>query len=97
MSQKNGNALIVFLKYPETKKVKTRLGKSIGTRQATELYRETASFIAESFSGSKKWETFFFYTPEERKKEILEWLGDRDAFLFRAGGRISRPEDVTLV
>ena len=82
MSQKNDNALIVFLKYPETKKVKTRLAKNIGTRQATELYREMASFIADSFSGSKKWETFFFYTPEERKKEILEWLGGKDTFFF---------------
>ena len=86
MSQKNGNALIVFLKYPETKKVKTRLGKSIGARQATELYRETASFIADSFSGSKNWKTFFFYTPEERKKEIFEWLGGRDAFFFAQEG-----------
>ena len=86
MSQKNDNALIVFLKYPETKKVKTRLEKSIGARQATELYRETASFVADSFSGSKEWKTFFFYTPEERKKEIFEWLGDRDAFFFAQDG-----------
>ena len=86
MSQKNDNALIVFLKYPETKKVKTRLAKNIGARQATELYREMASFIADSFSGSKKWETFFFYTPEERKKEILEWLGGRDTFFFAQEG-----------
>ncbi len=86
MSQKNDNALIVFLKYPETEKVKTRLGKSIGVRQAAELYRETASFVADSFSGSKNWKTFFFYTPEERKKEIFEWLGDRDAFFLAQDG-----------
>ena len=86
MSQKNDNALIVFLKYPETKKVKTRLGKSIGARQAAELYRETAGFVADSFSGSKNWKTFFFYTPQERKKEIFEWLGDRDAFFFAQDG-----------
>ena len=86
MSQKNDNALIVFLKYPETKKVKTRLAKNIGIRQAAELYREMASFIADSFSGQKEWETFFFYTPEKRKKEVLEWLGDRDAFFFAQEG-----------
>lgn len=85
MSQKNDNALIVFLKYPETKKVKTRLGESIGNRRAMELYRETASFVADSFSGSKNWTTFFFYTPEERKKEVFEWLGDKEA-LFSAQG-----------
>ena len=86
MSQKNDNALIVFLKYPETKKVKTRLGKDIGDQRASELYRETASFVADSFSGQKNWKTFFFYTPEERKKEIFEWLGDRDAFFFAQDG-----------
>lgn len=86
MSQKNDNALIVFLKYPETKKVKTRLGKSIGARQAAELYRETASFVARSFSGSQNWKTFFFYTPGEKKKEFIEWLGNRDASFFAQEG-----------
>lgn len=86
MSRRNANALIVFLKYPEEKKVKTRLGKDIGDRRAAELYRETAGFIAGSFSGSENWTTFFFYTPEERKKEILRWLGRRDALFFAQEG-----------
>ena len=95
MSQKNDNALIVFLKYPETKKVKTRLGKDIGDQRAMEFYRETTSFIADSFSGSKNWTTFLFYTPRERKKEVFEWLGDREALFFAQeigslGQRMSR-------
>ncbi len=95
MSRKDDNALIVFLKYPETKKVKTRLGKDIGNRSAMELYRETASFVADSFSGSENWTTFFFYTPGERKKEVLEWLGDNEALFFpqeigSLGQRMSR-------
>ncbi len=85
MSRKDDNALIVFLKYPEAKKVKTRLGKDIGERKAMELYRETAYFIADSFSGSNSWTTFFFYTPGEKKKEILDWLGDKEAFFFTQG------------
>ena len=51
--------MIVFLKYPETKKVKTRLGKDIGDRRAMEFYRETANFIADSFSGQRELENFF--------------------------------------
>ncbi len=82
MSRKNDNALIVFLKYPETKKVKTRLGKDIGDWRAAELYREVAGFVADSFSRSENWTTFFFYTPKERKKEVLEWLGDKEVFFF---------------
>ena len=86
MSRKNDNALIVFLKYPETKKVKTRLGEKMGAHKATELYREMASFIADSFSGSLKWKAFFFYTPQERRKDVLEWLGNRDALFFPQEG-----------
>ena len=86
MSKKNDNALIVFLKYPETKKVKTRLGKDIGNRRAMEIYRETAGFVADSFSGSENWTTFFFYAPGERKKEVLEWLEDRESFFFAQQG-----------
>ena len=85
MSRKNDNALIVFLKYPETKKVKTRLGKDLGDQKAVELYREVAGFVADSFSGQENWTTFFFYTPKERKKEVLEWLGDKEAFFFAQG------------
>ena len=85
MSEKNDNALIVFLKYPETKKVKTRLGKDIGEQKAMELYRETASFVADSFSGSRNWTTFLFYSPKERKKEIFEWLGDKETLFFAQG------------
>ena len=95
MSRKNRNALIVFLKYPETEKVKTRLGAQIGTRKAMEVYREAADFVARSFSDSENWQTFFFYTPKEREKEILEWLGGGEAFFFAQEGeslgqRISR-------
>jgi rSAM/selenodomain-associated transferase 1 len=82
MLQKKDNALIVFLRYPETKKGKTRLGKDIGDRRAMELYRETAGFVADSFSGQENWTTFFFYTPEERRKEVFKWLGDKEALFF---------------
>ncbi len=95
MSLKKDNALIVFLKYPETKKVKTRLGKDIGERRAMELYREVAGFVADSFSGQENWTTFLFYTPKERRKEVLEWLGDKEALFFAQetgslGQRMSR-------
>lgn len=95
MSRKNDNALIVFLKYPETKKVKTRLGKEIGEQKAVGLYRETASFVADSFSGQKNWTTFLFYSPKEREKEVFEWLGGKEALFFAQetgslGQRMSR-------
>ncbi len=95
MSRKNNNALIVFIKYPEPEKVKTRLAEDIGIQRATEFYRETASFVANSFSVSQNWKTFFFYTPKERKKEMLNWLGGEKTFFvaqegISLGDRISR-------
>ena len=87
MLEKKENALIVFLKYPEENRVKTRLAASVGTSRACRLYRKVAKFVADSFSGSEKWETFFFYEPEERRKEVLEWIGAKENFLFAQKGK----------
>lgn len=86
MIEKKENALIVFLKYPEENRVKTRLAASVGTSRACRLYSKIAKFVADSFSGSEKWETFFFYEPEERRKEVLEWIGVKEDFLFAQKG-----------
>ena len=68
MSRKDDNALIVFLKYPETKRVKTRLGEDIGEQRAMELYRETASFVADSFSGSRELDDFSLLQSQGKEK-----------------------------
>ncbi len=87
MGHKHRNALIVFVKYPEPGKVKTRLGADIGIERATEIYRIAAEFVAKTFSSSYLWETFFFYTPENRKKETLKWLANVEGSFFAQQGK----------
>ncbi len=86
MLHKQRNALVVFVKYPEPGKVKTRLGADIGIDRAAEIYRAAAEFVAETFSCSSLWETFFFYTPENRRKEMIRWLGGNGGAFFAQQG-----------
>ena len=86
MSPGNGNALMVFLRYPEKDRVKTRLAATMGASKACEFYRESAKFVADSVRGSRTWETFFFYDPEERRRETVEWLGGDGRFFFAQSG-----------
>lgn len=95
MSPGSRNALVVFLKYPEENRVKTRLAATVGAERACGFYRESAKFVADSVRGSANWETLFFHDPPEKRKETVEWLG-RDGSLFFAqsgkslGERMSR-------
>lgn len=95
MPPRSRNALIVFLKYPEENRVKTRLAATVGTERACGFYRESAKFVADSVRGSENWETLFFHDPPGKREETVEWLG-RDGSLFFAqsgeslGERMSR-------
>ena len=95
MSSRSRNALIVFLKYPEENRVKTRLAATVGPERACGFYRESAKFVADSVRGSENWETLFFHDPPGKREETVEWLG-RDGSLFFAqsgeslGERMSR-------
>ena len=80
------NALVVFLKYPEENRVKTRLAATIGAERACGFYRESAKFVADSVRGSENWETLFFYAPEGKRKETVEWLGGDGSLFFAQGG-----------
>jgi len=56
------NALIIFLKIPESGKVKTRLGKEIGYNQAVEVYKKLVDYtISEAEIVSA--DLFLFYSP----------------------------------
>lgn len=65
-------AVIVFVKYPEPGKVKTRLAKFIGFERAAELYREFAAMtfrICEQLANAAR---FAFFTPPEKRTELCE-------------------------
>ena len=82
------NHLIIFIKYPEPGKVKTRLSKGIGKENATILYKLFVEALlkrvsinntyTENKNGQHRaYETTIFFSPEDRKEEMKNWLGQK--------------------
>ncbi len=69
-------ALLIFVKLPIAGKVKTRLAKDIGDKQAAHFY---AAFVEDLLARVDKSEieTLFFFDPEEPASAYTKWLGNR--------------------
>jgi uncharacterized protein len=72
------NILIVFVKYPEPGKVKTRIARELGAEKAADIYSLIAGSVIESVSGSDKYRTVLFFDPPEMENGIRQWLGRGD-------------------
>ena len=67
-------ALVLFIKYPEARKVKTRLGAEVGFEFAAELYRlfiQQTFDLAQNCSAEK---VFVAFEPAERKLDFAEFV-----------------------
>jgi len=79
-------ALILFAKYPEPGRVKTRLAKSIGDIQAASYYKEFLKRIAEKLEGLRdKHEILVYYTPPNKKSGIKKVIGSSFKFFPQTG------------
>ena len=76
--------LIVFVRYPEAGCVKTRLAKSIGKKEAASVYRLFVELLLKRTDNMSS-ERLIFYTPENKRDEVLSWLGD-DSKLYPQKG-----------
>ena len=72
------NTLIIFLKYPEPGKVKTRLAKDVGDNVAAKIYSYMAMTIIENVVDPKSYNMIIFYDPPEKEKEIKNWIGKKE-------------------
>lgn len=77
------NAVIVFAKYPEKGKVKTRLAETAGEEFATDFYKLCAAHTFNELeklrpSGTR---VYLFYSAESREEEIRSWI--KSDFIFR--------------
>ena len=70
------NVLIIFLKYPEPGKVKTRLAKDIGNEKACEIYKLLAEKIIKNVFSKNPLthDVHIFFTPADKENEIKGWL-----------------------
>lgn len=79
MKQKtNKNILIIFLKYPEAGKVKTRLAKDVGEEQAAKIYSQMALKVIDSTVEPDSYNTIIFYDPPDKEEEIKNWIGKKE-------------------
>ena len=67
--------IIIFLKYPEVAKVKTRLAKSIGKENAVELYKNFILDILNKLNNLNSEICIYFY-PKDKAFQLKSWLGN---------------------
>lgn len=81
------NALIVFLKYPEAGRVKTRLARVIGNEKACAIYKLLAEGVVEKIclENPGTYDVFIFFTPAEKESEIKEWMKFDTQFVPQKG------------
>jgi uncharacterized protein len=70
------NTLIIFLKYPEPGKVKTRLAKAIGNEKACLIYKQLAEKVITNICQKNRelYDIYVFFTPADKKHAIKTWL-----------------------
>ncbi len=68
--------ILLFVKYPEKGKVKTRLAKDIGQDFALYLYENFVLDILEKLSGCSH-NLIIYYYPRRDISSVKKWLGDR--------------------
>ncbi len=81
-------SVIIFAKFPEEGKVKTRLAKTIGYEKATTIYKELAEH---SFTEVKKLNTvsrYLFFKNESNREKISKWVGLGFSFYLQSNGNL---------
>lgn len=89
VSQTGRGALIVFMRYPEEGKVKTRLAASMGPFEAARLYRKllrrSLGVVADFKRLTPPVDLFLAFTPLDREKEVREAYAGPWEFLPQEG------------
>jgi rSAM/selenodomain-associated transferase 1 len=80
--------LIVFLKYPEPGRVKTRLARDIGRRNASLIYSEIAQSVIGKVSKSNEYKTIIFFDPPEKEEDVRRWLKNTNLTLLPQEGNL---------
>jgi hypothetical protein len=78
------NCILIFLKFPEKGKVKSRLAQDIGEDAALELYRY---FILDLLDTLKtgSYTVIIYFLPPDARQEVLQWLGKEYRYMPQQG------------
>jgi uncharacterized protein len=74
MNDKNINGLLIFAKYPEQGKVKTRLAEAIGNNKATQFYKLCAENLFDQAANISFTHTYLFFDQASTKEKMKEWV-----------------------
>lgn len=86
------NVLLYFVKYPAPGKVKTRLARTVGEREAAKLYSELAEKnlrIIASLRQRNVCDLVIVFDPPEKREDIKSWLSISCAYWPQCGGGLS--------
>ncbi len=83
--------LIIFSKYPEYGKVKTRLAATIGNEKAIKFYTVCAQYLFDNAKKLKKSvEIFLFYSPVKDLQKVKEWVSEDFTFIPQTGNDLGK-------
>jgi rSAM/selenodomain-associated transferase 1 len=74
MTKKTKNGLIIFAKFPQEGKVKTRLAERIGNKKATQFYKLFAENLFDHAAKLSFTNTYLFFDPSSTKEKMKEWI-----------------------
>ena len=66
-------AVLIFVKYPEPGRVKTRLAATVGAEQAAEIYERMVAEVFATLPGDAV--AIVCFDPAARSEEIRQWIG----------------------
>lgn len=78
-------SIIIFARYPDEGKVKTRLAATIGDHYAKVYYKLIAEKIISEVKKIRKVYTYIFFSEEEEKSKIKKWLGQKYFYSHQEG------------
>lgn len=79
--------LLIFAKYPEPGKVKTRLAATIGPERAARLYKALAERVVRSVcQGPESYDAALCHDPPGRRDAFIAWLGRQKIMLPQKPG-----------
>ena len=90
-------AILIFMKYPEPGRVKTRLSKSIGREQACNIYqklvRRTLGMVSDFRHANTETDLFLFYYPSEREAQLRKAYPGPWTFTPQISGHLGEKMD----
>lgn len=88
LSMENTTALLVFVKYPEPGKVKTRLAEAIGEERAADCHARMASLSVKRFRTAPETDCIVYFAPEKEETYFRHWFGGGLGYLPQPDGNL---------